>query len=317
MKKRFLVIRLSSLGDLVLISPVLSYLGEKGEVHLLTYRGLSDVYEGDERVSKTITLSRKPTPREVREVLDMLKAEGYEAVFDLQVKALTLFISHNLKGAKVVRTDKRALRRRLHVWFGWPLPYTYVARSHLTRVASFFGEIPPNIKPSLKPRPNPLKGLGDYVLLSPEASTHLKRWDFRRFSSLARGLKERGYEVVWVGVETRPEVEVGVDMRGRTNLKSLIGIVGGARAVVGNDSAVIHIAYALNVPTVVLMGPTTPSFGFVPRERNVEIVERNLKCRPCSTNGSGRCWVGGRPCLDIGVDEVLAHLFRLPHIHPT
>ncbi len=306
MKGKFAVVRLSALGDVVLISPALEYLSKRGEVIFLTYDPFAPVYEGDTRINRILTLPRKPSIRDIVTVADTLADMGVEVVFDLQVKPVTLLISYLLRkrGIPTVRTEKRSLRRRLHALFGLPLAYRYVPDIHLHVVSSYFGEPAPRIKPRLQPAPSPFDLPKPYVILSPEASASLKEWDTNRFVDLAHRVAHAGYEVVWVGTRRHPEVPVGTDLREKTDIKGLIGVISEASALVGNDSAAVHIAYALGVPAVVIMGPTTVSFGFIPKSPSVKVVERSIKCRPCSTNGSGRCVVGGRPCMDIQPDEV-------------
>jgi len=305
-KGKFAVVRLSALGDVILVSPVLEYLSRRGEVLFLTYDPFAPVYGDDPRVSRVLTLPRKPSVSDIVSVADALADVGVEVVFDLQVKPVTLFLSYLLgrKGIPTVRTEKRSLGRRLHALFGLPLAYRYVSDIHLRVVSSYFGEPTPSIKPRLQPTPSPFDLPKPYVVLSPEASASLKEWDMDRFVDLARKVASAGYEVVWVGTRRHPKVPIGTDLRGKTDIKGLIGVISGASALVGNDSAGVHIAYALGVPAIVIMGPTTVSFGFVPKSPSVKVVERLLRCRPCSTNGSGRCMLGDRPCMDIRSDEV-------------
>ncbi len=306
MSRRFAVVRLSALGDLVLVSPALEYLSQKGEVLLITYPAFAPLYDGDPRVSRILTLPKGAGVGEVGELARRVAKWGAEVLFDLQVKPVTLLLSLTLRrsGVPTVRTEKRSLRRRLHAWLGFPLPYEYVPRLHLRAVARYFNEAPPNIRPKLH-APKRRRVGTPYVVLAPEASSPLKEWDFSRFHSLARRLNDMGYGVVWVGTRREPPVGVGEDLRGRTDLRALMEVIGGAEAVVGNDSAAVHMAYALGVRAVVVMGPTTVSFGFIPRDPAVRVAQRRVGCRPCSTNGSGRCMVGGRPCMDVSVEQVL------------
>ena len=307
MSRRFAVVRLSALGDLVLVSPALEYLSRKGEVMLITYPAFSSLYDGDPRVSRVLTLPRRARIGEITEVAREVKEWGAEVLFDLQVKPLTFLLSLTLRraGVPTVRTYKRSLRRRLHAWLGLPLPYEYVPQLHLKAIARYFGESPPTIRPRLY-APTRKGFRTPYVVIAPEASSPLKEWDFSRFHALARRLKEMGYRVVWVGKRGKPPVSVGEDLRGKTDLKALVEVIAGAKVLIGNDSAAVHMAHALGVRVVVIMGPTTVSFGFIPKDPSVRVAERPLKCRPCSTNGSGRCMVGGRPCMGVDVDEVLS-----------
>ncbi|NPB03050.1 MAG: glycosyltransferase family 9 protein [Thermotogae bacterium] len=307
------MIRFSALGDLILVSPVLEYLNRKGEVFLLTYENYASLYSSDPRLRGIITLPRGGGYRKIKEIMAHLRQLKFSALFDLQVKPMSVLLGLMLQreGVAVVKTDKRSLQRRLHVWFGLPLEYRYVPDNHLKRVAAFFGEPPPSIRPRIFPPSETLHIPSPYVILSPEASTPLKRWPMERFFEVARELEKEGVVPVWVGLEKEADTKVGIDLRGETDLHNLVGIISKASAVLTNDSSALHIAYAVGVPAVVILGPTVTNFGFVPKDSSVRIVQRNLKCRPCSTNGSGRCWVGDRRCMDIGSDEVMEVLLRV------
>jgi len=64
-KGKFAVVRLSALGDVILVSPVLEYLSRRGEVLFLTYDPFAPVYGDDPRVSRVLTLPRKPSVSDI------------------------------------------------------------------------------------------------------------------------------------------------------------------------------------------------------------------------------------------------------------
>jgi len=98
-------------------------------------------------------------------------------------------------------------------------------------------------------------------------------------------------------------------LRGKTDILQTIKVIGSANLVLSNDSAPVHMARALNIPVVVIMGPTAKTLGFV--YEGIRVVEKNLNCRPCSTNGGGRCWRGDRECLNINEFDVISSIFEL------
>jgi ADP-heptose:LPS heptosyltransferase len=88
-----------------------------------------------------------------------------------------------------------------------------------------------------------------------------RRWGPERFARVARGLADRGLQVVLTGTAGEAELtravgrELGlphVDLAGRTGLGALAALVRGARLLVCNDTGVSHLAAALRVPSVVL-----------------------------------------------------------------
>ncbi len=301
---KYLIIRLSALGDLVLITPVVEYLSKRGSVDILTYSDFADIFKDDPRVSRVWKMKRKPKLKDLKFISEILSQQGYSLVVDLQVKPITLLLTRLIK-ARTFAVNKYTLQRRLHVWFGMGINVGKIWENYLYQVARFLRDKVEVIKPKIYPPPTfiPFELPEKYVVLSPEASTGLKRWKFENFVKVAEHLKSRNMEVVWIGKENYPEVSVGLDLRGKTDIPQMIEIIKNSLLIVGNDSAPMHIATALNIPCIAIMGPTTRSLGFMD-ESNV-IVEKELNCRPCSTNGGGRCWRGDRECMNIPPDKVV------------
>ncbi|MEO0138276.1 MAG: glycosyltransferase family 9 protein [candidate division WOR-3 bacterium] len=303
---KILALRLSALGDVILSTPILEYLSKKGVLDFLTYEEYADIFREDPRINRVWRVKRKG----LMKLVDILKEQDYDLLVDLQVKPITVFFSKIL-GVKTIRVDKKTIKRRLHVWFGLDYEGGVVWKRYLKNVADYFGEEPPNTYPKIYP-PDvllPFDIPDNFVAIFPEASTKLKRWDFERFLNVAKVLTDKGINVVWMGKESFPEVDVGLDLRGKTDILQTIKVIGSANLVLSNDSAPVHMARALNIPVVVIMGPTAKTLGFV--YEGIRVVEKNLNCRPCSTNGGGRCWRGDRECLNINEFDVISSIFEL------
>jgi len=158
-------------------------------------------------------------------------------------------------------------------------------------------------------------GLGeDYIALCPGARWSTKRWGEERFAELIRRLHRKGMKTLLVGdradrpVSRRVNVAAGgdaLDLTGRTTIAEVAAVLAQCRALVGNDSGLIHLAEAVGVPVVALFGPTVEEFGYFPSLPGSKVCERKLRCRPCSRNGSRPCPLGTKECLEgIGVDLV-------------
>jgi heptosyltransferase-2 len=101
----------------------------------------------------------------------------------------------------------------------------------------------------------------------------------------------------------------------RTDLSLLesAGWMKAARWVVTNDSGPMHMASAVNAPTVAIFCSTVPSFGFGPLSSLSVVVEKEeeLVCRPCGMHGKRACPLGHFQCgTGIAVDHVLAAVAR-------
>ena len=88
-------------------------------------------------------------------------------------------------------------------------------------------------------------------------------------------------------------------------------LIGRARLLVTNDSAPLHLASAMNTPTVAVFGPTVPAFGFGPLAERAAVAEHlSLDCRPCDQHGPQRCPLGHWRCMREISPEQVAQLAR-------
>lgn len=302
---KILALRLSALGDVILSTPILEYLRGKGILDFLTYDEYADIFREDPRINRVWRVKRNG----LLKLVDILREQEYDLLVDLQVKPITVFFS-KIMGIKTIRVDKKTIKRRLHVWFGLDYYGGVVWKRYLKNVADYFAEEPPNIYPRIYP-PDVLLPFDiptKFVSIFPEASAGLKRWYFERFLNIAKILVDRGIDVVWMGRGSFPEVNIGLDLRGKTDILQTVKIISLSSLVLSNDSAPVHMARALNIPVIAIMGPTTSTLGFV--YEGIRVVEKDLNCRPCSTNGGGRCWRGDRECLNISEFDVISAIFE-------
>jgi heptosyltransferase-2 len=105
------------------------------------------------------------------------------------------------------------------------------------------------------------------------------------------------------------------DATGRLSLLGSAELIGRAAALVTNDSAPLHLASAMNTPTVALFGPTVPAFGFGPlASRNAVGGIDSLACRPCHRHGPRRCPLGHWRCMrDLSPEHVAALVESVAH----
>ncbi|MCC6242723.1 MAG: glycosyltransferase family 9 protein [Gemmatimonadaceae bacterium] len=102
-----------------------------------------------------------------------------------------------------------------------------------------------------------------------------------------------------------------IDATGNLSLLGSAALLARADALVTNDSAPLHLASAMNTPTVALFGPTVPAFGFGPLADAQAVVQREgLACRPCHAHGPQQCplthWDCMRQVTPTHVADVLA-----------
>ena len=156
-----------------------------------------------------------------------------------------------------------------------------------------------------------------FAVLAPGAAHFTKRWPLNCWQATAARLRDRGFSLVTVGgADDRALGEalapLAVNLAGTLSLQQTGALLARARFAVSGDTGVMHMATGVGTPVVALFGPTVRQFGFFPYRGQAEVLERPLDCRPCSVMGGARCPMGHHRCLvDIGPDDVVLAAARL------
>ncbi len=297
---KILVIRLSSLGDLVILSSVFEMLKNMSvEVHLLTYSHFASIYEHDRRVKKILKI---PKPYGIRDILNVIKtvrAMNYDFAFDLQRKLLSyLILKASGAGEKLIYNNRR--RERLRALKGKKIDEIPVYELYAEPIRRALGIDKPPPCPKLEPVVADIELPEDYIVIAPGAAHRTKIWPY--FSDLVKLIKNNLKEIQIVAVGDKndsklvePYKKDVIDLTGKTTIRELLFVIENSRLVISNDSAPMHIASAYNVPVIAFFGPTIPEFGF--RPCNAHVFEVPLACRPCSLHGSESCPLGHFKCM--------------------
>jgi ADP-heptose:LPS heptosyltransferase len=291
-----LVVRLGSLGDLVLAGAVTAALGP---VDLCTRPAWAEVGARLRGVRRVLTpdglRGLAPPPTEV---------------IDLQANLRSWALTRGV-GAPVRRAGRASVRRQLRVAFKLPPDGSVVGR--YARAAG----APPAPLPWLHlPRgAHPVAPTA--LVLIPGAAHPTKRWPVAAWRALAAA---HPGPVVALGGPGEEELCAQI-VDGRPEGRAAAGpgfgpawaALGQAAAAVGGDTGLTHLALAAGVPTVTLFGPTCADDGFWAHAAAGPTpwapVGRPLPCRPCSRHGGAWCAAGDHACLSaLPVDEVLAAL---------
>jgi heptosyltransferase III len=169
-----------------------------------------------------------------------------------------------------------------------------------------------------------------YAVLHAAPMFVYKRWAADGWRKLAAALRERGLAIVVTGAASDraylDDVFQGCDVTrldGTLAWPELSAVIGAARAYIGPDTAITHLAAASGAPTVALYGPTDPRLwgpwprggldrawdasGTIQRRGNVWLVQNPLLCLPCQQEGCERRLDSHSECLDtLTVAQVVA-----------
>ena len=337
-----LVVQTSFIGDMVLTTPLIAELARRGPVDVLTTPMTAPLLTNHPDVRRVILYDKRGADRgpvglwraarSTRELFDEGRKSpvSYEAAY-LAQGSVRSAIAARLVGAKQYVGFSTSAGRPL---YSKVVPYReekhhaerlWLLSTWNARDAQSPRDVRPKLYPGKKERDavdELLAAAGSQqptadsrqplVVLAPGSTWATKRWPY--FAELARILAER-YRVAIVGsgadqdaartIRNEAAVEI-IDSTGQLSLLGSAELIGRAAALVTNDSAPLHVASAMNTPTVAVFGPTVPAFGFGPlATRNAAAGIDSLACRPCHRHGPRRCPLGHWRCMrDLSAENV-------------
>jgi heptosyltransferase-2 len=111
-----------------------------------------------------------------------------------------------------------------------------------------------------------------------------------------------------LAAEIRAACADAIDATGALGLLGSAALLARCRVLETNDSLPLHLATAMDVPTVAVFGPTVPAFGFGPLATRSRVVEHPaMPCRPCHAHGPATCPLGHFRCMrELTVASVVA-----------
>lgn len=341
-----LVIRLSSVGDVLLTTPILRLLRQhcpRARIDFLVKAGYADLLRAHPCVDRLILYDED---QPWWQTLQTLRQTRYDIVLDLHRTLRSRLVYFGLSAAHKLAYNKRWGRRALLVRLGWntlramtPVPELYAAPLRRLGITAPV----PALEMTLTPESRGVAreylrqvfpvGLRSPVLaVAPGARWATKRWPVERFASVAEALAaSRGAAVVILGgqedrqlaQELRHRLRMPVlDSTGQLSLMQTAALLQRCRLLLSNDSGLMHMATALQVPVVAVFGPTVQEFGFYPFRARARVVSAALACRPCSTKGSACCPRGHHQCMQqvtstqvLAVAQSMWNTTGAPHDH--
>lgn len=167
-----------------------------------------------------------------------------------------------------------------------------------------------------------------FVAVAPGARWPAKCWSEARFAALVRRLAVNGgRHVLVVGGPAERELAARVAAAAPGQATALAGtldwlataaVLQSCAVVVTNDSGLLHVGEAVGRPVVALFGPTAPQFGYAPYRAASRLLRQPPACSPCSKNGSRPCSRPTHECMDnLTVDAVYAAVDAVLHAEST
>ena len=181
----------------------------------------------------------------------------------------------------------------------WSADGPFMLRYHAV-LARRWPDLPPMPFADYAPRAEVTLPPGPYVCLMPGSTWPSKAWPQEHFQALARMARTDGFDVAVLGSPDEAALcaqvaqGVALDLCGQTTLVQAAAWLRGARAALGNDSGLAHLAAACSTPTLALYGATDPAGSAPWGPRTLALRLDGVPCAPCFQRD---CSVPGHPCL--------------------
>lgn len=303
-KKKILIVRFSSIGDIVLTTPVIRCIKKQTvfEVHYVTKDVFKDTLIHNPYIDMLYTFKK-----DVDELYTQLKSEKYDYVIDLHKNLRSLRLKQQL-GAKSYSFNKINLQKFIAVNFKMinSLPDEHIVDRYFETVSSL------NVKQD---------GQGlDYFITDSDkteipnekftalvvgGSYFTKKIPLPKLEEICNRIKSPivvlgGKDDKAIADQLEKKFPNVINLCGKCMINGSAYVIKHSDVVITSDTGLMHIAAAFNKRIISVWGNTIPEFGMGPYKPNPEnkILEvKGLSCRPCSKLGYKKCPKGHFKCM--------------------
>ncbi|HYM20304.1 MAG TPA: glycosyltransferase family 9 protein [Candidatus Kapabacteria bacterium] len=296
---RILLIRLGSLGDLVLVMPLIKAIREKypdSVIDLIVkkeFAALTTLFPG---ITNVIPFDVEQ--ERLSDVRKKLESSRYTHVLDLHSNLRSRAL-RKIRGARKYVVNKRTFKR----WVLVKLKINLL-KSEPDVIGRYFETVKALDIVDTGEAPSfdisPVNADSKIVAICPGAKHKNKQWLPEYFSSVAKDLTNRGYMIEFFGSESeKPIAEEIASSLPPDSYRNRCGIIpleevpqelSRVSIAITNDSGLMHLASASGIKIISMFGPTVREFGFYPRSKSATVLENTeLNCRPCTTIGLDYC----------------------------
>jgi ADP-heptose:LPS heptosyltransferase len=319
-KKKFLVIRFSSIGDIVLATPAIRCLKEQvpdARVHFLTKLTFKAVTEANPYIDQFHYFNDN-----LFEIIKELEKENFDCIIDLHKNFRSAFIRFQLDKPVLAYKKLSFQKWLLTKWGINTMPSRHIVDRCIDALKplgvvndekgmDYF--IPPD--KMVKQTDIPLSHAFGYIAIVIGASYYTKKLPVHKLQELC---KKINYPIILVGgKEDRQEGEAIAFIEpiriynacGKFSLHESADLVRGAKLVISHDTGLQYIACAFNKKVLAIWGGTSPKLDVEPYYGKHQLKEHtepayqnfivpNLSCQPCSNYGTKKCPKGHFNCME-------------------
>lgn len=320
---RILIIRLSSLGDILLTTPLIRAIKRENpaiQIDFLLRIEYRDLLIKNPNINELLLFSRNDF--ENLNLVKSLRNKNYELIIDLQNNLRSRGITSKLSGNKL-RFDKKSFQKillvksKVNLLKNSPsIPVRYANVIDGLELDDQGLDLFTDNEPSSE-----IKKLENVIGLCPGARHFTKRWPIEYFIQLSRFLIQNNFNVALFGGKIDKEfckqikgvVPEVINLQNDDNILQTAADMKLCKAIVCNDSGLMHAASAIGTKVLTIFGSSVKEFGFTPYNCKSLILENNsLSCRPCSHIGRESCPEEHFSCMkEIKPDFVFNEFLKL------
>ena len=316
---KILIIRFSSIGDIVLTTPVIRCLRKKypdGDIYFLTKKSFSGIVLANPYINTVLTLED-----DITATIQILKNENFDYIIDLHHNLRTLRIRQALKGVPFFSFNKLNTQK----WIYTTLKINLMPEKHIVdrymHTVKTLGVVNDGLgldyfipeKDIVSDADIPFSHSQGYISVAIGAAHFTKKLPVDKLKTLCVGIK---YPIILLGGSE--DFENGREIAridpvkiynacGKFSLNESADMIRRSKLIISHDTGLMHIAAAFRKNIFSVWGNTVPSFGMYPYGTSYEVFQVNkLWCRPCSKIGFDKCPLGHFKCMcEIPTDRII------------
>lgn len=327
--QKILIIRLSSIGDIILTTPLIRCVRKeypKAQIDFVVKAQFQDLVATNPHLSNVIVFDKDLPGRPLKELRKKIRKGEYDWIIDIHRNFRSLYLRLGSGAGLVTGYPKKIFYRSMLVYLGiniYPKVESVMVRYFVaTRKQGIEYDglgtevlVPNELEAELSNR-IPAKNQGAKIIaICPGASFGNKRWLPQRFLEVAKYYADHyraqivflggpGDEALCTGLAN--QIDGALNLAGQLSLLQSAAVLKTSSLIITNDSGMMHLAQSQQVPVVAIFGPTTRELGYFPLPERSAVVEADVSCRPCTHNGLDKCPKGHFRCMnEISTEMVL------------
>jgi len=314
--KKILIIRMSSIGDVLLTTPVIRLLRNQfpnSQIDFVIKNQFADLLKYHPGINHLFRYDKNKGGNSLKTIKQEIRNQRYDLIVDLHKNFRSYYLTSGSGSREIIRYKKGVIQRFFLVKFKLnlyraivPIYQRYLNCLNRFKIAYdgsgleiFFD---PGTETGVSEKYSEFlnNSAGVTIGIAPGAKHATKQWTAEGFSSVINFMiQNRNARIILFGSGDAGEIvksfsvqkpQLVLNTIGELSLLETAALMNHCNLVLTNDSGLLHLASALNKKVVAIFGSTTEELGFFPYLTDHIVVQNyNLKCRPCSHIGRDRC----------------------------